>query len=190
MPRLSLAGAAGALALLVLGLAPGPTDGRPAARARLDAACKPLAPIALELTLPGGDPTSAWLPVEFSLRPALELQQLQWSWELSPGVVLAQGEAQGPADPGRGALTSASAVLRAPPDGAFHRARLVATARFTGHDQEGASEPAVAIVERTITWGELPVPVPVTSGVDLDTGALAPIALVPARHEPATRGGR
>jgi hypothetical protein len=179
------------------------------------ASCKPEAPIAVSLAVPEGSSGNV-LRAAFSVRPLLELADLQWSWELSPDVSLDEGEALGAALPQRGVLTEREVVIRVPNDGLHHTAKLVVTGVLrgaaadvgdagdagdvtdaaragdlgvVGSDDDVAGPETVTVV-RTLTWGE---PDPATAIVwspDAETGALVPVAVVPGAHEPAITSPR
>ncbi len=169
-----------ALLLSVLAAGPAPPAFRPT-DAAIECAGKPEGPVAVRLAS-SGDPAGARLSVEVELQPVLELLDLAWRWELSPGVQLLAGDVQGEAAAARGALTRVFAELSAP--AGQGRARLLASARFTGHDADGeASEEQVTVV-RTLEWGEPAVDAPRVLTADPDGGGLVEVVALPVAHRP------
>ncbi|MBM3986220.1 MAG: hypothetical protein FJ296_11130, partial [Planctomycetes bacterium] len=81
------------LVLSVLAVGPAPSVRGPA-DAAIECAGKPEGPLMVRLAS-SGDPAGARRPVEVELQPVLELHDLAWRWELSPGVQLLAGDAQG-----------------------------------------------------------------------------------------------
>ena len=153
--------------------------------ARADRGCKPLAPLAVKVA-PRGAEDTAVVTLDVAVRPLLEMQQVAWRWELSPGVVLLQGEAGQVAAPGRGALTEATVQLAVPRDGRYASARLVVTGAFTGRDEQGQPTDEVVQVSHATSWGEPPVSAPLVPAMDGETGAQVQVVAVPA----AQRAGR
>jgi hypothetical protein len=151
----------------------------PAARHALaDRGCKPLAPLAVELTArePSGGPQ---VTLDFDLRPVLTMQEVSWELELGDGLTLVQGPAAGEAAPARGERTTGSVRVALPADGRATRATLVVTGHFTGHDETGAPSDETVELRRSLSWGEPPVG-PSFTGTDPATGESASFVAVPA----------
>jgi hypothetical protein len=148
--------------------------------------CKPEAPIAVTLSVPDGG-TSGVVRATFSLRPVLELADLDWSFELSPDVRLVEGAQAGAGATPRGELTEGEVGLLLPNDGRHHTARLVVTGRLRDGepDPSAPAEPELVTVVRTLSWGEPDPVTPTTLSPDADTGTLVEVAVVPTTHVPA-----
>ncbi len=171
-----------ALLLALMAAAPPPSASRPAG-VRVGRPCKPDGPLAVRLIV-AGPLAGARVSVEVELQPVLELQAVSWCWELSPGVQLLGGAAQGTGDAARGAVTRLSAELSAP--AGQGRARLLADARFAGFDADGVRSTEEVTVVRTLEWGEPPVNAPRVRTADPEGGGLVEVVALPV----AQRAGR
>lgn len=146
----------------------------------VERSCKPYGPVVLELEARSMDSTGG-IPVEFLLRPILELKRLDWHWEFSPALSVLTGDLDGDAETARGVSSEGRVVVIAPPTGVFARATLVVSGVFTGSDETGATFDEPFRFERSVTWGQVPIPVPVVQSPD-ETGALVDVAVVPSSH--------
>jgi hypothetical protein len=146
----------------------------------VDQSCKPFGPVELMLEARPMD-GSGGIPVEFMLRPLLELKRLDWHWEVSPELVALSGEMDGEAATVRGEPSEGRLVLVAPPAGRHAAATLVVSGVFTGSDETGATFDEAFSFEQSVTWGEVAIPVPVVQSPD-ETGAMANVAVVPSSH--------
>jgi hypothetical protein len=176
------------LALAGLALVSSPAPALPARNpipACADRGCKPLAPIAV-VVAPRGDGAGPVVTLDVAVRPLLEMQVVGWHWELSPGVVLLQGESAQEAAAGRGALTEATVELAVPTDGRYASATLVVSGVFHGQDELGVPTDEMVQVARTTSWGQLPAPAPLVPAMDGESGARVEVVALPV----AQRAGR
>jgi|GEM_PF-5097428 len=155
------------------------------APARTDHGCKPLAPLAVEVT-PRGTGAGPIVTLDVAVRPVLAMQAVAWRWELSPGVVLLDGQVEQAAAAGRGEVTEATVELAVPTDGRFASATLVVAGVFHGQDEQGAATDERVEVRRTTSWGAAPLAAPLVPAIDGETGAQVEVVAVPA----AQRAGR
>jgi len=155
--------------------------------AQVELSCKPLGPVALQLDALSMD-QSGGIPLEFTLRPLLEMQSLDWRWELSPELVVLNGELDGEAATARGETSNGRVVLIEPPAGRYGKATLVVSGVFTGSDETGATFDEPFEFRRSVSWGEVPIPVEVVQSPD-ETGAMAEFAVVPSVHTASAQAG-
>jgi hypothetical protein len=160
-----------------------------AVEARVDSSCKPLGPVVLELDARSMD-TSGGIPLEFSLRPLLEMESLDWRWEVSPELTVLSGERDGTAATARGEASDGRLVVVEPANGRYGKATLVVSGVFTGSDETGATFDEPFEFQRSVTWGQVPIPADVVQSRD-ETGAVQEFAVVPTTHTASTQvGGR
>jgi hypothetical protein len=171
-----------------------------------DPGCKPLAPIDVSLaTLDGDGP--GLVRVRLEVAPRLDMEALDWHWELSPDVRMLDGLRDGVGAAARGVLSDAEVVLLVPNDGRRHRAELVVRGRLLSlrAQQAGVAlqpdavplelvdpgdEPAHVPTVRSLTWGQLPEPGPIVMTTDAAAGMAVPVLVVPSTHVPATAAAR
>lgn len=187
-----------ALSMLVLATAVAVTAWsaaeRPAAPVTADVlpvvehSCKPLGPVALELDARPMD-GSGGIPVEFTVRPLLEMKSLDWRWEISPELVVLEGELDGEAAPARGEISAGRVVLLEPKAGRHAKATLVVSGVFTGSsDDSDETWDEPFFFERSVSWGEPPVPVELVQSPD-EAGQMVGVAVVPSTHTAAPAAG-
>lgn len=157
----------------------------PAPKAMPDRGCKPLAPIAVELSArePSG---GSQVTLDLAVQPVRAMHEVSWELQLGDGLTLLEGEPAGEAAAARGERTAATVRVALPADGRFAQARLVVTGHFTGEDENGVPSEETVQVERSLSWGELPTG-PIFTGTDPETGEQVSFVAVPAAHTPAAR---
>jgi hypothetical protein len=143
-----------------------------------DRSCKPFAPLAVTV-MPRGDGSGPHVTLDAGIRPVLEMQGVTWHWELSPDVQRLDGALQGVADGTRGALTQSTLDVQVPVDGRYARAVLVVSGSFTGQDEQGQAVLERVEVAPLVSWGERPLPGPLVSTLDGETGAPVEMIAVP-----------
>lgn len=172
-------------ALVVAGVfSLGLDSSRPASLATPSRGCKPLAPLAVELSARelGGQQVA----LDLAMHPVRTMHEVSWELVLDEGLKLMEGELYGEAAPARGDRTAKSVRVALPADGRFTRATLVVTGHFTGEDENGVPSAETVAVQQSLSWGE-PTVGATFLGTDPETGEQVSYVAAPAAHTAAAR---
>ncbi len=180
----------------------------PPAGATLELGCKPLAPfdVVFAIEREGGGTSELHLAVA----PRRAMREVTWSLDFVGEAHVVEGNVRGraglttaQASQKDGLAASAFEALAAGETVADERVTLVtpAPSRFTtavlnvagvfeGTDENGDAFAETLRTSRTIQWSRPASPVPLRTTVDVATGLVESVAVVPSTHIPAAGGDR